>query len=169
MRDGYWLVLSRSYLSLGKSQAGREDKHNMFFCPTVTQIDYAYGGKGQNPSSAWHYTCYDNNYYSSFGFNTWIYDYKNKNAYQDRPGQDMWRTVNVQVANNIPALTACFHGGSDNRYTPPEYSGQRWAGGHNNEMRRSLPQPARWICKRPVPGLERQKSRAKGTLDAEMA
>ncbi len=134
-RDGYWLVLSRPYLTLGPSKSGQEDRHDMFFCPSATKTP---NEGGRNPFSAWNYEYYDNDYYGSYGFNAWVYDYANKESYQDRPGKDMWRSVNVNGANNIPVLTACYHGGGcpDHHDNPPEFSGALWAGGHNDEMKR---------------------------------
>lgn len=137
-RDGYWLVLTRPYLNLRPSLSGQEDKHDMYFCPTATQIDIRYGGKGQNPFSAWRYTYYGNIYYGSYGFNAWLYDFDDPQQYQDRDATSLWRKLDVKGTNNIPVLLPCFHGGGcpEQYDDPPDYDGQRWAGGHNDEMRR---------------------------------
>lgn len=134
-RDGYWLVASRPYLSV-VAQAGETSRHEMYFCPTATKTR---DEGGLNPFEAWYYEYYDVDYYGSYGFNAWVYDYKtDKPLYQDRPLKDMWRTLNVRGANNIPVLLPCFHGGGcpDFRDQPPMVSGQRWAAGHQDEMRR---------------------------------
>jgi len=133
-RDGYWLVASRPYLSV-VAQAGETSRHELYFCPMATKIA---GEGGWNPLAAWRYEYYDVQYVGSYGFNAWVYDYANKTQYQDRPGKDMWRTVNVKGADNIPVLLPCFHGGGCPDFTdaPPAYSGEAWSSGHNDEMKR---------------------------------
>lgn len=133
-RDGYWLVLTHPYLNI-VAQAGQTSRHDLYFCPTAKKpVDEG----GRNPFAAWHYYYYGVHYIGSYGINAWVYDYKNKDRYQDRPGKDMWRTLEVKGADNIPVLMPCYHGGGcpDYRDEPPQYSGEAWAGGHNDEMKR---------------------------------
>lgn len=134
-RDGYWLVASRPYLSVIK-KAGETSRHDLYFCPTAKKTMQE---GGWNPFAAWNYSYYNVNYVGSYGLNAWVYDYKTTGSmYQDRPLKYMWRTVNVKGGNNIPVMTACFHGGGcpDPTDHPPEYSGEAWASGHNAEMKR---------------------------------
>jgi len=133
--DGHWLVASRPYLSV-VAESGETSRHELYLCPTARKTS-AEGGR--NPYVAWNYDdYYDVNYVGSYGFNAWVYDYENNDWYQDRPGKDMWRTFNVRGGNNIPVLLACFWGGGCPDYTDqaPVYSGEPWAGGHVNEMKR---------------------------------
>ena len=136
-KDGYWLVASRPYLDVVK-KAGETSRHDLYFCPTATKLAAGFGGTGSNPFAAWRYEYYGVLYEGSYGFNAWVYDYENKTQYQDRDGTCMWRTVNVRGANRIPVLLPCFHGGGcpDPTDHPPQHSGEGWAGGHNNEMKR---------------------------------
>jgi prepilin-type N-terminal cleavage/methylation domain-containing protein len=138
VRDGNWMVLSRPYLEMGPEIVGKEESPDIFFCPSATKIDAAYGGTGSNPFSGWRYNNNDVIYYGSYGINAWVYDHGSDGNYQDRPGAGMWRTTTVGGANNIPVFGPCFHGGGcpEPRDEPPEFSGQSWPSGHNNEMRR---------------------------------
>ncbi|MHC4644963.1 MAG: type II secretion system protein [Planctomycetota bacterium] len=134
-KDGYWLVASRRYLK-AVAGAGETDRYELYFCPAATKtLDQG----GRNPHAAWYYDDYYGlNYVGSFGFNAWVYDYEDREQYQDRPGKDMWRSFVVRAANNIPVLLASFWPGGCPDYTdqPPVYSGEDWAGGHVNEMKR---------------------------------
>lgn len=134
-KDGYWLVASRPYLGV-VAGAGGTSRQDIYFCPTATKTVQE---GGWNPYAAWHYDYDGVNYIGSYGFNAWVYDYKTTNiVYQDRPLDNMWRTFSVKGSNNIPILLACYHGGGCPEPTdrPPEYSGEAWASGHSNEMKR---------------------------------
>ena len=133
-RDGYWLYLSRPYLSVA-TRAGETSRQDLYFCPMATKTITE---GGWNPYSAWSYDYFNVQYIGSYGINAWVFDYKNPDLYQDRPAVNMWRTFDVKGANNIPVLTACFHGGGcpDHTDRPPAHNGEAWASGHNDEMKR---------------------------------
>jgi prepilin-type processing-associated H-X9-DG protein len=133
-RDGHWLVLTRPYLKT-VIQDGRADEHELYFCP-MAKKDYVTG----MPVSNCKYE-YDNEgvtYFASYGFNAWLYDPPQAGNYQDRPGDSMWKTLDIKGADNVPLLTAAFHGGGCPHQTdqPPLFDGAPWPGGHNNEMQR---------------------------------
>lgn len=139
--DGTWLYLSRPYIGLA-SDTSLTTQYDMYLCPVATKVltPQQLAGEGARARSAYDYE-YDDNvtYIASYGINAWIYDYKkSKNMYQDRPWANMWRTFDIKGANNIPVLTACFHGGGCPEPTdrPPLYDGEPWAAGHNGEIKR---------------------------------
>jgi prepilin-type N-terminal cleavage/methylation domain-containing protein/prepilin-type processing-associated H-X9-DG protein len=133
-RDGYWLVISRPYLNV-VAKGGEADRYELYFCPMAMKTT----GEGASLGRAAYRYDYDGiTYTTSYGFNAWVYDPPQLDMYQDRPGGYMWRTLDVKGANTIPVLTSCFHGGGCPHHTdmPPQYDGEPWAGGHNNEMKR---------------------------------
>ena len=137
--DGAWLYLSRPYIGVAGDTSATL-RYDMYLCPVATKFrtEAELGGEGTRANAAYDYEYESVIYIASYGINAWIYDYANKNAYQDRPGASMWRTFSVKGANNIPVLTACFHGGGCPEPTdrPPLYDGEPWAAGHNGEIKR---------------------------------
>jgi prepilin-type N-terminal cleavage/methylation domain-containing protein/prepilin-type processing-associated H-X9-DG protein len=133
-KDGYWLVASRPYLRV-IAQSGGTSQHKLYLCPMATKtLDEG----GRNPHSAWQYGYYGVNYVGSYGFNAWVYNYEDRDWYQDRPARDMWRSFNVKGTNSIPVLLACYWGGGcpDDTDQPPAYSGEAWPSGHADEIKR---------------------------------
>jgi len=134
-RDGWWLELTRAYVK-NVIQNGRAEEHDLYFCPMATKPRPA----PDAPVSPYFYT-YNNEgirYTASYGLNAWVYDPPKAGNYQDRPGESMWRTLDPKGGSNVPLLTAAFHGGGcpADMDQPPQYDGEPWPGGHNNEMRR---------------------------------
>jgi prepilin-type N-terminal cleavage/methylation domain-containing protein len=135
-RDGHWLVISRPYLNV-LIKDGDAERYEMYVCPMATKT---IGEGAELSKAAYRYTNPDGYYTASYGFNAWVYTPPTAAGenYQDRPGSGMWRTLEAKGSANIPVLASCYHGGGcpDHRDAPPAFSGQPWAGGHNDEMKR---------------------------------
>jgi prepilin-type N-terminal cleavage/methylation domain-containing protein/prepilin-type processing-associated H-X9-DG protein len=132
-RDGHWMILTRPYLNT-MIQNGRADDYELYFCPLAKKPL----PQGETAVSlySYDYEVEGITFTASYGFNAWLYEPPKPDAYQDRPIDRMWRTIDVKNASNVPLLTAAFHGGGCPESTdqPPQYDGAPWASGHNNEM-----------------------------------